>query len=62
MLRLLQTFFDQGEKSGKLLAWQIKQLEVREIIPLIKNKKGDTITEPTKINKDSTMRNYMNPK
>lgn len=27
LIRLKQTFYDQGEKPGKLLAWQIKKLE-----------------------------------
>ncbi len=27
LLRLKQSFYNQGEKPGKLLAWQIKQLQ-----------------------------------
>lgn len=27
LTRLKQTFYEQGEKSGRLLAWQLKKLE-----------------------------------
>jgi len=52
MLRLNQTFYEQGEKPGKLLAWQIKQLETRKTITSIKNNNGDTIIDPIEINKE----------
>lgn len=31
ILRLNQSFYEQGEKPGKILAWQIKQLEAQKI-------------------------------
>lgn len=52
IIRLNQTFYEQGEKTGKLLAWQIKQLETRKAITLIKKINGDTISDPVKINKE----------
>ncbi len=37
MLRLNQSFYEQGEKPSKLLAWQIKQLETQRTIISITN-------------------------
>lgn len=50
MLRLSQTFYEQGEKSGKLLALQTKQLEARRTIASVINVNGDTIIDPIEIN------------
>lgn len=52
MLRLNQTFYEQGEKPGKLLAWQIKQLETRKTIASIKNNNRDIKVDPIEINKE----------
>lgn len=52
LLRLNQAFYDQGEKPGKLLAWQIKQLETRKAITSIKTNNGDTIIDPVGINEE----------
>lgn len=38
IIRLNQIFYEQGEKTGKLLAWQIKQLETRKAVTSIKKK------------------------
>lgn len=35
LLRLKQTFYEQRDKLGKLLAWQIKQLETKASITTI---------------------------
>lgn len=49
LLTLNQTFYEQGDKSGKLLAWQIKQLEKQTpITNIISNKK--VIVDPSEIN------------
>lgn len=56
MLRLNQSFYEQGEKPGKILAWQIKQLETQKNITSIINSKGESIVDPIEINKE--FRNY----
>lgn len=50
LLRLKQAFYDQGEKSGKLLAWRIRQLESERAISIIENSKGEKTTDPKEIN------------
>ena len=37
LLKLKQSIFDQGEKSGKILAWRIKQLQIERTITVLKN-------------------------
>uniref|UniRef100_A0A1A8AUT3 Reverse transcriptase domain-containing protein n=2 Tax=Nothobranchius furzeri TaxID=105023 RepID=A0A1A8AUT3_NOTFU len=56
ILRLNQSFYEQGEKPGKILAWQIKQLEVQKNITSIVSSKGEMIIDPMEINK--AFRNY----
>uniref|UniRef100_A0A096LX15 Reverse transcriptase domain-containing protein n=1 Tax=Poecilia formosa TaxID=48698 RepID=A0A096LX15_POEFO len=49
LLRLGQTFYEQGNKAGKLLAWQIKQLETKQpITSIIVN--GQILHDPQEIN------------
>lgn len=49
LLRLRQTFYEQGNKAGKLLAWQIKQLETKQpITSIISN--GRALQDPQDIN------------
>ena len=36
LLCLKETFYDQGEKSGKVLAWRIKQLQSERLISIFK--------------------------
>lgn len=50
IIRLKQSFYDQGEKPGKLLAWQIKKLESDRAINTIRNEQGELSTDPTEIN------------
>lgn len=50
IVRLKQTFYDQGEKPGKLLAWQIKKIESDRAINTIRNEQGELTTDPTEIN------------
>ena len=54
MLGLNQTFYEQGGKPSKILAWQIKQLEIRKNITYIINNNGDTIIDPAEINWELT--------
>uniref|UniRef100_A0A3P9J7K4 Reverse transcriptase domain-containing protein n=1 Tax=Oryzias latipes TaxID=8090 RepID=A0A3P9J7K4_ORYLA len=52
IIRLNQNFYEQGEKVGSLLAWQIKQLETKKALISILNGEGITITNPVEINKE----------
>lgn len=49
LLRLKQTFYEQGDRAGKLLAWQIKRLETKVPITSINNN-DQTIVNPKDIN------------
>uniref|UniRef100_A0A669DNA9 Reverse transcriptase domain-containing protein n=1 Tax=Oreochromis niloticus TaxID=8128 RepID=A0A669DNA9_ORENI len=49
LLKLKQSVFDQGEKSGKILAWRIKQFQLERSITALKNDKGETISDPAAI-------------
>lgn len=49
LLRLKQSFYEQGDKAGKLLAWQIKQLESSTPITSIRTQEK-TLTDPRNIN------------
>ncbi len=50
LLKLKQSIFDQGEKSGKILAWHIKQLQIKRTINMLKDDKGETVADPIAIN------------
>ena len=50
LLRLKQTFYDQGEKPGKLLAWRIKQIQSERAINAIEKATGELTVDPTDIN------------
>lgn len=50
ILRLKQTFYDQGEKPSKLLAWQLKKLTAERAINEIRNERGEIIIDPAEIN------------
>lgn len=52
MLRLNQTFYEEGEKPGERLAWRMKQLETRKAITSIMNNNGNIVTDPIEINKE----------
>ena len=49
LLRQKQSFNEQGDKSGKLLAWQIRQLETRTAITTITSN-GNVVVNPIEIN------------
>lgn len=50
LLRLKQSFYDQGEKPGKLLAWRLRQLQNEKNITSVENNQGQIITNPLEIN------------
>lgn len=45
-----QTYYDQGEKAGKLLAWRIKKMQADRSISSIKTDTGELSTDPIEIN------------
>lgn len=48
---LKQSYYDQGEKSGKLLAWRIKKIQTDRAINLLTLENGEKIVDPLEINK-----------
>lgn len=50
LLRLKQSFYEQGEKPGKVLAWRLKQLQSEKVITSLQSDQGETIVDPTEIN------------
>lgn len=50
LIRLKQSFYEQGEKAGKLLAWQIKKLDTEKAINNIQTENGELISDPLEIN------------
>lgn len=50
LIRLKQSFYDQGEKSGRLLAWQIKKQEAERAISSIELPDGRISVDPLEIN------------
>ena len=47
-----QTYYDQGEKAGKLLAWRVKKTQTERTINNIKSTSGNLTTDPLEINKN----------
>lgn len=45
-----QTYYDQGEKAGKLLAWRIEKMQSERTINNVKLKSGNLTTDPVEIN------------
>jgi len=43
-------YYDQGEKSGKLLAWRIKKIQTDRAINLLTLENGEKIVDPLEIN------------
>ncbi len=46
MLKLRQSYYDQGEKTGRLLAWCIKQQVSERAISYVEDDKGNTVIDP----------------
>ena len=40
LFRLRRTYFESGDKAGKMLANRLKQIENRQIIPAIRDEHG----------------------
>lgn len=45
-----QTYYDQGEKAGKLLAWRIKKMQAERAIASVKTMSGNLTRDPLEIN------------
>ncbi len=45
-----QTYYDQGGKADKLLAWRIKKMQSERTINNIKLNSGNLTTDPVEIN------------
>lgn len=50
LIRLKQHFYEQGEKPGKLISWQIKKFESERAINMIMNEQGVLPNDPIEIN------------
>lgn len=50
LINFKQTFFDQGEKPGRVLAWRIKQLQNERLITSLQNDNNENICDPIEIN------------
>lgn len=50
LLWLKQSYYDQGEKAGKLLAWRIKKMQSDRSINSVINSSGDLTVDPQEIN------------
>lgn len=50
LFRTRQTYFESGDKTGKLLANYIKHKECSSIIPSVRSSRGDIFTTATDIN------------
>lgn len=59
LMWLKQSYYDQGEKAGKLLAWRIKKIQSERAINNIKTPSGKVTVDPSEIN-DSFRQFYEN--
>lgn len=50
LLWLKQSYYDHGEKVGKLLAWRIKKIHTERAINMIKSEDGRQLIDPDEIN------------
>lgn len=50
LMKHKQSYYDQGEKPRKLLAWRIKQQQIERSINYIEDQSGKTIVDPKEIN------------
>lgn len=56
---LRQSYYDQGEKAGRLLAWRIKKMQSERAINSIKTSSGNVTVYPFKMH-DSFREFYEN--
>ena len=47
---LKQSYYEEGEKAGKLLAWRNKQIQTNRVINSIKLEDGKNLLDPVEIN------------
>ena len=50
LFRLRRTYFENGEKSGKMLALRLKQMENKQAIPAVRKEKDELLCDATAIN------------
>ena len=50
MLWLKQSYYDQEEKAGKLLAWRLKRIQTDRAINSVKLQDGKILIDPSEIN------------
>lgn len=50
LLRLKQSYYEQGDKASKILAWQIKQNQTERTINSISTEQGQITSDPKQIN------------
>lgn len=50
LLWLKQSYYDQGEKAGKLLAWRLKKVQTDRAINSVKLQDGKILIDPSEIN------------
>uniref|UniRef100_A0A669DA51 Reverse transcriptase domain-containing protein n=1 Tax=Oreochromis niloticus TaxID=8128 RepID=A0A669DA51_ORENI len=50
LMWLRQSYYDQGEKAGRLLAWRIKKMQSERAINSIKTSSGNVTVDPLEIN------------
>ena len=50
LLWLKQSYYDQGEKAGKLLAWRLKRIQTDRAINSVKLQDGKILIDPSEIN------------
>lgn len=48
-MKLKQSYYEQGEKASKLLAWHIKQMETERAINTIQTDEGLVTSDPKKL-------------
>ena len=51
LLKLKQSYYEQGEKASRLLAWRLKQLETERTINTITTEEGLETSDPQEINR-----------
>ena len=49
LLQTRQRYFEQGDKAGKLLAYQARVAAASRLVPRIKSSAGEIVTDPTNI-------------
>lgn len=49
LMWLKQSYYDQGEKAGRLLAWRIKKMQSERAISSIKTSSGNVTVDPSEI-------------